>query len=71
MTYSCPAPRSDWRTHPGRVLVRIVCRWRPGCKPRNICVEEVYPSMAHMGRAGLVPVWRRWVRPWRGTRRES
>ena len=56
MTYSCRAPVTDWQRHPGRVLVRVLVRWRKGCKPRNVAVED--------------KTGRRWIRPFRGLRKE-
>lgn len=54
MTHTCRAPVNDWKEKPRQVPVRILVKWRKGCKPRNVLVESESEK---------------WVRPFRGIRR--
>lgn len=53
--WTCLAPARDWCSRRGRVLVRILVRWK-GKGPRNVMVEDVQSG-------------ERWTRPFRGMRK--
>ncbi len=54
--YLARRPLGHWRHKPGHSAVKVICRWRKGCKPRNVAVE-------------CLETGTRWVRPFRGMRR--
>jgi len=56
-TYAARPPLKLWNEKRKPVTVRVVVRWRKGCKPRNVLVEDI---------CGF-----RWVRPFRGMRKVS
>ena len=55
--YKCRRPIDLWTQRPGQAIVRIVRRWRPGGKPRNVAVRDAL---------GFT-----WIRPFRGMRKTS
>jgi hypothetical protein len=62
--YTCLAPRTDWRTRPPRVVVRIVCRWRKWSRPAGYTRRGPPRNVAVRDEHGHT-----WVRPFRGIRR--